>query len=172
MKPLFPLAGEKTMNGPNGYAPANYGPPPQQGYSPYGAAPASYGPPPQQAYYGAPPQAYGQVQYPQASGYGQQGMNPMVTPKNGGLAVALELLGGFFFQTFGIGHLYAGNVGMGLGMMFGYWALTAINFVLCFAFIGFITWPVTWVVFMIISSITANNAARAFNAKTCGQPSF
>ncbi|MEA2751291.1 MAG: hypothetical protein QOI41_5434, partial [Myxococcales bacterium] len=102
------------MNGPNGYAPANYGPPPQQGYAPYGAAPASYGPPPQHAYYGAPPQAYGQVPYPQASGYGQQGMNPMVTPKNGGLAVALELLGGFFFQTFGIGHLYAGNVGMGL----------------------------------------------------------
>jgi TM2 domain-containing membrane protein YozV len=131
-----------TMNGSNGYAPANYGPPPQQGYSPYG-----------------------QVQYPQ-----QGMMNPMVTPKNGGLAVALELLGGFFFQTFGIGHLYAGNVGMGLGLMFGYWALTAINFVLCFAFVGFITWPVTWVAFMIISSITANNAAKAFNAKASGQP--
>lgn len=159
-----------TMNGSNGYAPANYGPPPQQGYSPYGAAPQSYGPPPQQAYggygaYGAPPQAYGQVQYPPQQGM----MNPMVTPKNGGLAVALELLGGFFFQTFGIGHLYAGNVGMGLGLMFGYWALTAINFVLCFAFVGFITWPVTWVAFMIISSITANNAAKAFNAKACGQ---
>lgn len=159
-----------AMNGSNGYAPANYGAPPQQGYSPYGAAPASYGPAPQQqqaygAYgYGAPPQGYGQVQYPQ-----QGMMNPMVTPKNGGLAVALELLGGFFFQTFGIGHLYAGNVGMGLGMMFGYWALTVINFVLCFAFVGFITWPVTWVAFMIISSITANNAAKAFNAKASGQ---
>ena len=48
--------------------------------------------------------------------------------------------------------------------MFGYWALTAINFVLCFAFVGFITWPVTWIAFMIISSITANNAAKR-NAK-------
>jgi TM2 domain-containing membrane protein YozV len=156
------------MNGSNGYAPASYGAPPSQGYSPYGAAPPSYGPPPQQQQaYGAYGygQGYAQPSYPQQM---HPGMNPMVTPKNGGLAVALELLGGFFFQTFGIGHLYAGNVGMGLGLMFGYWALTAINFVLCFAFIGFITWPVTWVVFMILSSITANNAAKAFNAKTTG----
>ena len=158
------------MNGPNGYAPATYGAPSQgyaPGYSPYGAAPPSYGPPPQQG--------YGQVQYPQgyAQPYPQHGMmNPLITPKNGGLAVALELLGGSFFQTFGIGHLYAGNVGMGLGLMFGYWALTAINFVLCFAFIGFITWPVTWVVFMIVSAITANNAAKRFNVEKCGQPAF
>jgi TM2 domain-containing membrane protein YozV len=167
------------MNGSNGYAPANYGaPPPQgypQGYSPYGAAPPSYGPPPQPG--------HGQVQYPQgyAQGYAQAyaqpypqhgTVNPLVTPKNGGLAVALELLGGSFLQTFGIGHLYAGNVGMGLGLMLGYWALTAINFVLCFAFIGFITWPVTWVVFMIVSAITANNAAKKFNVEKCGQPAF
>jgi hypothetical protein len=152
------------MNGSNGYAPASYGAPPQgyaQGYSPYG-----------QVQY--PPQGYAQG-YAQAYAqpYPQQGMmNPMVTPKNGGLAVALELLGGSFFQTFGIGHLYAGNVGMGLGLMFGYWALTAINFVLCFAFIGFITWPVTWVVFMIVSAITANSAAKKFNVEKCGQPAF
>ena len=152
-----------AMNGSYGYAPANYGPPPQQGYSPYGAA--AYGGAPQGYGYAQP---YAQPQYAQP--YAQPNMmNPMVTPKSGGLAVALELLGGFFFQTFGIGHLYAGNVGMGLGMMFGYWALTAINFVLCFAFVGFITWPVTWVAFMIISSITASNAAKAFNAKATGQ---
>ena len=116
------------------------------------------------------PQGYAQGY---AQPYPQHGLiNPMVTPKNGGLAVALELLGGSFFQTFGIGHLYAGNVGMGLGLMFGYWALSAINFVLCFAFIGFITWPVTWVVFMIISAITASNAAKKFNVEKCGQPAF
>jgi hypothetical protein len=155
------------MNGPNGYSPANYGAPPQQqAYGTYGAPPSQY---PQQqqgysAYGAAPPQQYGQQVYPP-----QGVMNPMVTPKNGGLAVALELLGGFFFQTFGIGHLYAGNVGVGHGLMFGYWALTAINFVLCFAFIGFITWPITWVAFMVISAITANNAAKQFNAKASGQ---
>ena len=173
------------MNGSNGYAPANYGaPPPQQfqqpGYAPQSQPPGAYGAPP--APYGAAPSPYGAAPSPYgaAPGYGppqpqypQQGMpmgmgNPMVTPKSGGLAVALELLGGFFLQTFGVGHLYAGNVGMGLGLMFGYWALTAINFVLCFVFIGFITWPVTWLAFMILSAITANNAAKRANAKAMG----
>lgn len=154
------------MYGSNGYPPASYGAPPQQqGYSPYGAAP--------QPAYGAPA-PYGQPQYPQYGQYaqhpGQPMMNPMATPKNGGLAVALELLGGFFFQTFGIGHLYAGNIGVGLGLMFGYWVLTAINFALCFVIVGFVTWPLTWLAFMIISAITANNAAKKFNAQTCGLP--
>lgn len=167
------------MNGPNGYSP-NYGAPPQQppgGYGPPQSQAPGYGPPPQQGYaapspygaapspYGAAPAPYGQVQYPQA----QPGMgNPLATPKNPGLAVALELLGGFFFQTFGIGHLYAGNVGVGLGLMFGYWVLTAINFALCFVVVGFVTWPLTWLAFMILASITANNAAKKTNAKNMG----
>jgi TM2 domain-containing membrane protein YozV len=97
------------------------------------------------------------------------GMHPMgmgmgmVEQKNPGLAVALELLGGTFLQTFGIGHLYAGNVGVGLGLMFGYWALTAINVFLCFVLIGFVTWPLTWIAFMILSAITANTAAKKKN---------
>ncbi len=177
------------MNGSNGYPPGGYGaPPPQQpgfappaqqpGYGPpsqqpqYGAPPSPYGAPPSP--YGAPspcgaaPPPYGQVQYPgqamQGMGMGM-GMNGAVSPKNPGLAVALELLGGFFFQTFGVGHLYAGNIGLGLGLMFGYWVLTAINVVLCFVLIGLVTWPLTWVAFMIISSITANNAAKAANQR-------
>jgi hypothetical protein len=136
------------MYGSNGYSPTNYGaPPPPQGYSSYGAA---YAP------------------YPGQSAPGM--MNPMATPKNGGLAVALELLGGFFFQTFGVGHLYAGNVGMGLGLMFGYWALTALNLALCFIVVGFVTWPLTWLAFMIISAITASNAAKKFNMQAFGRP--
>ena len=163
------------MNGSNGYSPMSYGaPPPQPPQGAYGAPPqGAYGAPPPQQYQGyspygaAPPPAYGpaQVQYP------QQGMmmNPMAPPKSTGLAVALELLGGLFFQTFGVGHLYAGNVGVGVGLMFGYWALTAINVVLCFVFVGFITWPLTWLAFMIISAITANNAANRANARAMGQ---
>ena len=169
------------MNGSNGYPPGGYGaPPPQQpGYAPpqqqYGAPPQQqYGAPPPQQYgapspYGAAPSPYGQVQYP-GQNMGMQGMGMNmgmggVSPKNPGLAVALELLGGFFFQTFGIGHLYAGNIGLGLGLMFGYWILTAINVVLCFVLVGFVTWPLTWLAFMIISAITANNAAKAANQK-------
>ena len=166
------------MSGSNGYPPGGYGaPPPQQGYapapaqqpqygapSPYGAPQNPYGGAPPQAGYGAPP-PYGQLQYPgQGMGMGP-GMGGMVSPKNPGLAVALELLGGFFLQTFGVGHLYAGNIGLGLGLMFGYWVLMAINIVLCAVLVGFVTWPLTWLAFMIISAITANNAAKAANAK-------
>ena len=176
------------MNGSNGYPPGGYGAPPpqQQGYAPpqqpqpqYGAPPPqSYGAPPPQPYgapspygaapspYGAAPSPYGQVQYPgQNMGMQGMGMGGAVSPKNPGLAVALELLGGFFFQTFGVGHLYAGNVGLGLGLMFGYWFLTAINVMLCFVLVGLVTWPLTWIAFMIISSLTANNAAKAANQR-------
>jgi hypothetical protein len=163
------------MNGSNGYPPGGYGaPPPQPGYAPPSAqpygAPSPYGAAPPQGGYGAPPpygapSPYGQVQYPGQMGMQGPGMGGMVSPKNPGLAVALELLGGFFLQTFGVGHLYAGNIGLGLGLMFGYWVLTAINVVLCFVIVGFITWPLTWLAFMIISAITANNAAKAANAR-------
>lgn len=80
--------------------------------------------------------------------------------KSGGIAALLEVLPGFF-QVFGIGHLYAGNVATGLIIMFGYWALSFVNFLLCFVFIGFITWPLCWVATMIISSLTAANACKS-----------
>lgn len=121
------------------------------GYPPYGQSP----------YGAAPPQAYPPSPYPQP--YGPPVM--VVDAKNPGIAAMLELLGGFFFQTFGVGHIYAGNVGVGVGLMFGYWFLTAINFGLCFILIGFITWPICWVAAMIISAITASNAAKATNQR-------
>ncbi|HSO32370.1 MAG TPA: hypothetical protein VLT33_07640, partial [Labilithrix sp.] len=155
-----------TAPSPYGAAPQQqpYGAPPQQQYG----APPAYGAPPgygAPAPYGAAPPPYGQVQYPGQAMGGMPGMGGMVSPKNPGLAVALELLGGFFLQTFGVGHLYAGNVGLGLGLMFGYWVLMAINILLCAVLIGFVTWPLTWLAFMIISAITANNAAKAANAR-------
>lgn len=80
--------------------------------------------------------------------------------KSGGTAALLEVLPGLF-QVFGIGHLYAGNVGTGLFFMFGYWALAFVNFLLCFVFIGFITWPLCWIAIMIISSIVASNSCKS-----------
>lgn len=138
-----------------------------------------FGVPPQQPAYGvapAPQQAYGAYAPQQSPSYGPPPNNfayaapppiAMVNPnqKNPGLAVALELIGGFTLQTFGIGHLYAGNIGMGLGLMFGYWALTAINIALCFVLVGFVTWPLTWIAFMVLSAITANNAVKKANAR-------
>jgi TM2 domain-containing membrane protein YozV len=137
----------------------NY-PPPGGGYAP----PSPYGQPPSP--YGVAPNPYGAPPPPMGMGYGPPNVMPGMMPmqqKNPGLAIALELLGGFFFQTFGIGNLYAGNVGAGIGLMLGYWVLTAINFALCFVFIGLITWPLTWILFAILSPILANNAAKKAN---------
>lgn len=78
--------------------------------------------------------------------------------KSGGTAALLEILPGLFISTFGIGHIYAGNVGTGLLFMFGYWILLFINILLCLVLIGFITLPLTWVVMMILSPILAANA--------------
>jgi TM2 domain-containing membrane protein YozV len=85
-------------------------------------------------------------------------------PKSTGTAVLLEVLPGFFFQTFGIGHMYAGNVAAGLLLMFGYWFIQFINLLLCFLIIGFITLPLCFILAMVISPILASNAAARTNA--------
>jgi hypothetical protein len=107
------------------------------------------------------------VSQPYGGGYGYPSPQIVVAvpQKSGGVAVLLELLPGFLFQTFGIGHIYAGNVGIGLAWLFGYWVLTGINFVLCFVFVGFITWPICWLAAMIISPIMAARAVEQANAK-------
>ncbi|MEM6822882.1 MAG: hypothetical protein AAF558_13195 [Verrucomicrobiota bacterium] len=77
-----------------------------------------------------------------------------------GIAMLLEVLPGIFFQTFGIGNIYAGNVGLGLILMFSYWVLAAVNFVLLFVLIGFVSWPLTFVFYLIFSAISAQSAAQ------------
>jgi hypothetical protein len=69
------------------------------------------------------------------------------------LAFLLEALSAFFFQTFGLGHLYAGNYIIGVLLMLLYWILFAINFALCFMFIGYVTMPLTWLLFFFISTV-------------------
>jgi TM2 domain-containing membrane protein YozV len=88
--------------------------------------------------------------------------------KNAGVAVLLEVLPGFFLQTFGIGHLYAGNIALGLFFMFGYWAVTFINILLCFVFIGFFTWPLCWIFMMIMSPILASTSVNSANTTARG----
>lgn len=79
--------------------------------------------------------------------------------KSGSTAALLEVIPGLF-QVFGIGHIYAGRVGLGLCVMFGYWLLTFINLLLCVVFIGFITWPLCWAGTMILSAVLAANACK------------
>ena len=82
--------------------------------------------------------------------------------KSPGAAVMLELLPGLS-QIFGIGNIYAGNVAAGILLMLGYWASCVANFLLSFVGIGLVTWPLTWIAFMVVSSIMANKAAVAAN---------
>lgn len=115
-----------------------------------------------------PPRAYQQPQPPSYS-YPPQQVQHVVhhyqqPPKSSGTAVLLEILPGLFFQTFGIGHIYTGNVGLGLLFMFGYWFVAFINFLLCLIIIGIFTWPLCLIFTMIISSILASNAAARSNA--------
>jgi len=70
-------------------------------------------------------------------------------------AVLLEVLPGFLLQTFGIGHIYAGDVGVGLAFMFGYWVLLGINAALLCVGIGVFTGPACWLLFMILCPILA-----------------
>jgi TM2 domain-containing membrane protein YozV len=80
-----------------------------------------------------------------------RGSNPTV-------AFLLEFIPGWF-QWFGWGHIYNGNVGKGLLLMFGYWLLQGINVLLMFVLIGYVTAPITWLAFLILSSVSAKKVA-------------
>jgi hypothetical protein len=80
--------------------------------------------------------------------------------KSPGTAAVLEVIFGLFFQTFGIGHIFAGNVGVGLFLMFGWWfflACASCLGVLTLG-IGFILIPACWFLLMIVSPISAANS--------------
>lgn len=162
-QPTGPGWGQPSSGHAGGYGP----PPAAPGWAPQGV---NAGWAPQGANAGWAPQQGGHIAAPYGAplqgGYGGQPQVIMaVAPKSSGLAVALELVPGFFLQTFGIGHLYAGNVGIGLAWMLGYWALSVVNFLLCFIIVGFITWPVCFIAAAILSSMTASNAVNTANAR-------
>lgn len=85
---------------------------------------------------------------------------PVEPRKDVGLALILELVPGMWLQTFGIGNLYAGNIGWGLALMVGYWIAAAVNALLCLVLIGFITWPLTWCAFAVVSCWLAAQKAK------------
>jgi TM2 domain-containing membrane protein YozV len=117
-----------------------------------------------------PPRVYRQPpqpSYPHPPQHVQHVVHHYQTPpKSSGTAVLLEVLPGFFFQTFGIGHIYAGNVGTGLLFMFGYWVVQFVNLLLCLLIVGFITLPLCFILAMVISPILASNAAQRRAANT------
>jgi TM2 domain-containing membrane protein YozV len=79
---------------------------------------------------------------------------------NNALAIGLEVGPGFFFQTFGIGHIYAGRASTGIAIMFSYWVLQAINLLLASVWIGLITGPLTWLAFMVFAPTNVLDSRR------------
>lgn len=75
------------------------------------------------------------------------------------LATLLELIPGGFFHVFGLGNIYAGNY-TGFIIMISYFILQAINFLLCFVLIGYVTFPLTWLAYMIGSTLLARKACK------------
>jgi len=68
------------------------------------------------------------------------------------IAVGLEAVPGTF-GFFGVGHIYAGKVGTGLGLMASYIVLQTINaFLTGFFGIGFVTGFLTWLGYMMFST--------------------
>lgn len=90
-------------------------------------------------------------------------------PVNAGTAAVLEVVFGLFFQTFGIGHMYAGHIATGFLVMFGYWGflllMAALTFLLgCLSFIlvplALVICPVVWFGMLILSPIIAAHSAK------------
>ena len=80
--------------------------------------------------------------------------------KSGRVAVALEVVPGFFLQTFGFGHLYAGNWELCLVFVVGYWLILAGNIALLPSGVGYVTLPLCWVGIARGSSYMASESCR------------
>jgi len=76
------------------------------------------------------------------------------------LPVLCEALPGFFLQTFGVGHLIQGRIGMGLFIMLSYWGLQMINAFLMLFLVGWVTAPLTWLFYMIAAPMNAADYDR------------
>jgi TM2 domain-containing membrane protein YozV len=82
------------------------------------------------------PTAQNYPNYPQQPGgysYQQPGM-VAPSPKDPTTALLLELIG--YAGVMGIGHMYAGKVGRGVAIMFGYWVYLVIFGLLSIILIG------------------------------------
>ncbi|MCO8277043.1 hypothetical protein M1L60_41340 [Actinoplanes sp. TRM 88003] len=79
------------------------------------------------------------------------------------MAVALEIILGVF-GIFGVGNLYAGRVGLGIALMVSFWALFWVNFLLVFVFVGIVTYPLTWIAFLIVGPIAAARGVERYNS--------
>ncbi len=95
--------------------------------------------------YSAPSQQQGSYQDPFYADVQEQAFAPAPRPaKEPSTGLLLELLGLVGFA--GIGWLWAGRTGLGLLMLFGFWAFMAVEFVLLFVLVGFCLVPFNFII--------------------------
>ncbi len=81
------------------------------------------------------------------------------SPNQSLIAVGLEAAPGTFLGTFGVGHMYQGRWGAGVGIMVAYWALQAINaWLVGLMGLGIVTGFLTWLAFLVMSTTDVLNA--------------
>jgi len=126
------------------YSPQPPQQPPQQ-QPPYQQPPYGQGP------YGQPP--YGQPPYGQQP-YGQPAKDPTV-------GLLLELIG--FFGFLGIGWIWAGETGIGIGLLLGWFVFLGIEVVLSIVLIGLCMIPLNFIL-PIVSGVILMNRLKARQA--------
>jgi len=93
--------------------------------------------------------------------------NPVVNPqsflyKSSGTTNLLSILFSILLVTSGVGHLYLGQIGKGLGLMFGGWVLLIVGAVTIFFGVGIIL-LIGWFILWIYSMIDANKQCQIYN---------
>ncbi len=95
--------------------------------------------------YSVPSQQQGGYPDPFYADVQEQAFLPAPRPaKEPSTGLLLELLGLVGFA--GIGWLWAGRTGLGLLMLFGFWAFMAVEFVLLFVLVGFCLVPFNFII--------------------------
>ena len=123
-------------------------------YSPQPSQPPPYQQPPHgQPPFGQPP--YGQPTYAQP-------------PKDPSVGLLLELIG--FLGFLGIGWIWAGETGIGIAMLLGWFVFLIVEFILILVFIGVCLTPLNLIV-PIVSGVILMNRLKARQA-VAGWPTY
>ena len=146
-----------------GHVKTTFAPPPQSGgfcggcggplaskFSPCpkcGHVKTTFAPPPQYSNPGVNPQG----------GYPQGGLY-----KSSGTTNLLSILCSILILTSGVGHLYLGQIGKGIGLMIGGWVLLIVGAATIFFGVGIIL-LIGWFILWIYSMIDANKQCQIYN---------